>query len=184
MSRLSKEGFSLIEVMTGMAVFAVLALGLMSTVMYSLRSSQLNVMKNTAYATAQGFLEQIKSLPEPVLIEAINDPTGTPLPTKSVSALQTGGILHVNDPIYLDDPSPHANGENHKEILIDIRKTGSGSSDAVVMDMWFDVDITQLTQARGYEIRIDFKYKGRGMDLIPAQTNSVRIIRTSGSSNS
>lgn len=178
-------GFSLIELMIGMLVFSILALSLTAMALHNLRSSQLNIMKNTAHATAQGFLEQLKSLPESNLLDALAAPTTVPLPTRSISAdLVNAGVTQVESPLYLEDPLPTARGENYRRILIDLKEGANGTETEVFMDMWFDVNVTRLTTSRGYLITIEFLYQCPGMAFIPSQEDSVRVVRTSGSSNS
>lgn len=177
------RGVSLIEVMIGMAIFSLLALGIIATAMHSLRTSQLNVMKNTAFTVSQGFLEQIRSIDESHLKAAVEDPYDTPIPTKSVSATSAGGVIHVDSPLYLEDPVATADGQNHRKILVDLTENSAGEMNEVFMDMWFDLDITPMTTANGYLIKIDFKYYRPGLNYLAAQTGSVRIVRGTGSEN-
>lgn len=181
--RTNKDGFTIIELLIGFMVFTLLALGLTATALFNYRHAHFNIMKNTAYATAQGFLEQIKSIPESSLSAAIADPTGTPVPTRSVSASSGGGITHVDSPLYLSDPSKTSRGENYRKILIDLREESNGTFTDVYMDMWFDLDITRLASANGYAISIEFQYENPALKAITPQTETVRIIRTSGTSN-
>lgn len=180
----SQKGFSLVEVMIGFMVFSILALSLTATALHTLRSAQLNIMRNTAFATAQGFLEQLKSIPESSIRAALADPEGTPLPTRSVSAAHASGINHIDSPLYLDDPHATAQGSNHRKILLDLREQDDGSFSEVTMDMWFKLEITPLSSSRGYLIEIEFSYESPGIDYVPPQRSSVRIIRSGGSSNS
>lgn len=169
--------------MIGFVVFTILALGLTSTALHNLRSAQMNIMKNTAYSAAQGFLEQLKSIPESAILEAIADPSGSPLPTRSISADGSGGVTHIDSPLYLTDPAATSDGENHRRILVDLRDDGNGGITEVFMDMWFDVNISKLTTSRGYLIEIEFTYSHPALSYLPRQIDSVRGIRTSGAEN-
>lgn len=171
------------ELLIGFMVFTVLALGLTSAALFNYRHAHFNIMKNTAYATAQGFLEQMKSIPESSITAAMANPSGSPLPTRSVSAIDTGGITHVDSPLYLSDPASTARGENYRRILIDQREESNGTFTDVYMNMWFDVDITRLSSANGYAITIEFQYENPAMRAISPQTETIRVIRTSGTSN-
>lgn len=170
--------------MIGFGIFSLLALSLTATALHTLRSAQLNIMRNTAYTTAQGFLEQLKSIPESSLRAAIADPEGTPIPTRSVSALNASGVVHVDSPLYLNDPAATEKGSNYRKILLDMQEGDGGSVNAVHMDMWFDLDITPLGSSRGYLIELNFSYESPGISYVPPQNNSVRIIRSGGASNS
>lgn len=169
--------------MIGVLVFTLLGIGLTAMALYNYRSAQINIMKNTAYATAQGFIEQIKSIPETSIKEAIASPSSSPLPTRSVSALNTGGVTHVDSPLYLSDPAATAKGENHRRILIDQREDTNGQIRDIYMDMWFDVNISRLTSASGYKIEITFDYENPSMATYDPLPNTLRMIRTSGTSN-
>lgn len=169
------SGFSLVEVMVGFAILGITATGLVFTALQGLRSAHQNVMRTTAFATAQSFLEQIKVIPEEDLRAALAAPTKTPLPTRSLRA----SSAEVMDPIYLSDPSANSDGENHKSIVVDLKDGSNGQQKEVIMDMWFDVDITRFGQASGYFISMDFTYEIRGIRYVPRHQNSLRLVRAS-----
>jgi hypothetical protein len=169
--------------MIGFVVFTILALGLTATVLHSLRSSQLNIMKNTAFSVAQGFAEQVKSLPEGFLLAALADPSGTPLPTRSIAATADGGTVHVDSPLFLDDPDPSPEGENYRRILIDLREDGSGRFSEVYMDMWFDIDVSRMKTSRGFLIEVGFHYRHPALSHLGIQSNTIRVVRTTGAEN-
>lgn len=166
--------------MVGFAVLGLTATGLVYTALQGLRSSHQNVMRTTAFASAQSFLEQIKVLPEEDLIAAIESPGSIALPTRSIQT--TSG--DTSDPIYLNDPSATSLGENHKAIVVDLKNGAGGTQTEVIMDMWFDVDITQFSEASGYYISMEFTYEIRGLRYVPRHTNSLRLVRASEWSNS
>lgn len=163
--------------MFGLVVFGALSLGMTSLVIHSMRSAHSNIMRNTAYTTAQSFLEQIEgSIAEVDLVAALDDPTVASIPTKSVSSakdLNKGGTV---DPIFLNDPSPSAKGPNHKQILIDLKDNHA----AVLMDMWFDIKITELQHGEGYFITLEFWFESAGMPSIPTQHGVLQTIRNKG----
>lgn len=171
------------ELMIGFIVFSILALGITATAIHNLRSSQQNIMKNTAYSVSQGFAEQIKSIPESDLLASIAEPEVVPLPTRGIAATAHGSAVDVDSPLYLKDPNATADGENHRQILIDLREEPSGDISEVYMEMWFDVDVTRLKTSRGFLIQVDFKYKHPALSHLGTLTNTVRMVRTAGAEN-
>lgn len=177
-----RSGVTLIEVVIAMAVFMILALGLTTTVLQSQEMAQNNIIRNTAYTVAQGYLEQIKSIPVQTLNAALNDPSNVSIPTKSVSALDSGDI-ELEDPLFLDGPdaslSGQNDGSNRKEIMIDLREDADGNNTGeVVMECWFDLDIEPLNiGTRTFAVTIRFEATLRGRQ--GARTSGIlRGIRT------
>lgn len=169
------RGFSLVEVMIGFGLFTLLATGLSMTAIHSLRLAQVNVMKTTAHATAQGFLEQIKVLPADAIEESLGDPEWIPLPTRSISMEGNDAGTETQDPLYLSfGNSPRF--RNHKRVVVDLREDNNGVH-AVYLDMWIDLEVTHLMGGQGYLIELDFRY------VIPAvgdreREASLRMVRT------
>jgi len=161
-----RAGLSLVELMIAMTVFAMLALSITAAVIQSQQLSQNNIVLNTAYTVAQGYLEQIKTLASVEIDNALADEDGVSLPTKSISAV-SGSNIEVDDPIFLDGPdrslSGKSDGSNHREVLIDLRENDDGSQREVTMDMWVDVDITPVeNQSYSHAITVDFEVQLRG----------------------
>ncbi len=193
-------GFTITEAMMGMFVFAILATGLTSGVLQSRRLAQLNIMRNTAYTVAQGYLEQMKAISTADL-SAAADPSKTnkpPIATKSVSALAVGQIER-DDPLYVDNVSTPAAGcvlqvrgaasdpanptdvWNYKQIMIDLGADGK----PVVMNMWIDVDIWRdwpntvgAVPVPTMLILLDFEYSCDGYQSAGRQKGSLRTART------
>lgn len=163
------RGMSLVEVMIAMVIFAMVALGITKAVLQSTQIAQNNIVRNTAYTAAQGYLEQIKSLPLVTIREALADPEETPLPTMSVSALDSGQI-EIDDSLFLDGPddslSGQDDGSNFRRILIDLREVeGEGDPREVTMDTWFDIDIEDVeNRSYSHSITIRFEARLRGFD--------------------
>jgi len=163
------RGMSLVEVMIAMVIFAMVALGITKAVLQSTQIAQNNIVRNTAYTAAQGYLEQIKSLPLVTIREALADPEETPLPTMSVSALESGQI-EIDDALFLDGPddslSGQDDGSNFRRILIDLREVeGEEDPREVTMDTWFDIDIEDVeNRSYSHSITIRFEARLRGFD--------------------
>jgi hypothetical protein len=193
-------GFTITEAMMGMFVFAIVATGLTSGVLQSRRLAQLNIMRNTAYTVAQGYLEQMKAISTADL-SAAADPSKSnkpPIATKSVSALAVGQIER-DDPLYVDnvaspaagcvlqvrgassDPANPADVWNYKQIMIDLGADGK----PVVMNMWIDVDIWRdwpntagAVPVPTMLILLDFEYQCDGYQAAGRQRGSLRTART------
>jgi len=159
---------SLIEVMIAMVVFMMLAIGITSAVFQSQQIAQNNIIRNTAYTVAQGYLEQIKSVSISELADALDDPDGTPLPTMSVSALNINSI-EILDPIFLDGPEPalsgQTDGSNFREILIDLKEDPkTGDIREIVMNAWYDIDVAAIeNRSNSFSIIVRFEAELRGL---------------------
>jgi len=172
---------SLIEVMIAMVVFMVLAMGLTSAVVQSQRMSHNNVLQNTAYTVAQGYLEQIRSLLPAEVEAALDDPDGVALPTQGVSALTVGSNPQIDDPIFLDGPDPaltgQTDGSNFREILVDLKEDASGNLREITMESWFDIDIVAIeNNSNSYAITIRFEatLAGRGQRMVSGELRGIR----------
>lgn len=175
------RGMSLVEVMIAMVVFLMLAMGITKAVFQSTQIAQNNIVRNTAYTIAQGYLEQIKSLPLKTILAAVADPKETALPTMSISALNTGQI-EISDAIFLDGPDDSLTGQddgsNFREILIDLREAeGGGDPRKVTMDAWFDVDIEDVAN-RSYShaiiVRFEVRLRGPGSRRVAGELRGLR----------
>jgi len=172
---------SLIETMIAMVVFLMLALGITSAVVQSQQISQNNVIRNTAFTVAQGYIEQIKSLSLAEIRDAIEDPSGTPLPTMSISAIETGEI-ETEDPIFLDGPDRklrgQSDGSNFREILVDLKEDPkTGDLREITMDAWFDVDIEEVgSRSHSFAITVNFEAALRGTNqrTVRGELRSIR----------
>lgn len=176
----SYAGFSLLEVVIALAIFMLVAFGITGTVLQSQQIAQNNIIRNTAYTVAQGYLEQIRTIPVLALQRAIDDPPGIPLPTKSVSALHLGAI-EVEDPLFLDGDAPplpnRTNGSNYKRILIDLQDRPNQAPREVTMDAWFDVELDFLGVGENtftITIRFEATLRGRGGQRISGALRGVR----------
>lgn len=157
---------TLIEVVVAMTIFTMLALSITASVIQSQRISQNNILINTGFTIAQGYLEQIKSIAPSEIEAALLDPEGTPLPTQSISALKETET-EIDDPLFLDGPDRNLGGQtdgsNKKEVLLDLKESPDGTQREVTMDAWFDVDIEDMeNQSYSYSIEIHFEVRTRG----------------------
>jgi len=198
------RGFTLMELMIGMFVFTLLALGVTAGVLQSRRLAQLNVLRNTAWTVAQGYMEQIMSI-NPADIEAASEPWVTnrpPLPTEAVNALLTNTTaIEVSDPLYTSPRATAPTGTNMtartdvpgdmwnvRQIMVDLNTNSSGVSTPVTMNMWLDVNISRAwTQLNGVWqvpttpymlIKIDFQFQSNGYLAVGKLGGTLRMART------
>lgn len=174
------SGFSLLEVVIALTVFMLVAFGITGSVLQSQQIAQNNIIRNTAYTVAQGYLEQIRTVPVVALRRSIDNPEDIPLPTKSVSALSAGAI-EVEDPLFLDGEAPpltgRTSGSNYKQILIDLQDRPGQSPREVTMDAWFDVELDALGVGENtftITIRFEAALRGRGSQRVSGELRGVR----------
>ncbi len=172
-----RPGVTLIEVIIAMAIVTILGMAVMANVALTTKMAHANVLKNTAVATAQSFLEQIRSLDDSFIEDALANPSGVPLPTKSINAItkvsttssesppEESTILEVQDPVYLNDPAGDGTKQNQKEILVDIRTDPESNTvdKKITMKMWMDVNVSRLTEGKGYFIEMIYTYEAAGL---------------------
>ncbi|BET68357.1 hypothetical protein ASA1KI_32750 [Opitutales bacterium ASA1] len=100
---------SLIEVMSGMAILTLVAVGILASLLQSRRLTEGSIAQNTAVTIAQGYLEQLKSMefaqldlnPLPTLLDqGVADPLAvSPLPRSAATrVVNTRGIDINNTP--------------------------------------------------------------------------------------
>ncbi len=172
--------------MIALTIFIVMVVALSNMTITAQRMAYQNVIQTAAYSVAQGYLEQIKSLPGTQVQRAINVGT-VPLRTRSISALATDiGGTQVDDWLYpntlnLTSLSDSLEVINEKEIMIDLDLSGGGEGVPQTMRMWIDVEVhpvrTQLGEA--YLIDIQFAYEDRYLRGVP-QTRTVWVRNGSG----
>lgn len=177
--RSKRAGYNLVEVMIGMLIIGMMGMAVVGNTILNMKMAHAAVLRNTAYSTAQSFLEQIRAMEIPDILAALDNPSTVPLNTLSVSALavEEGTDYFILDPIYLTDPSPDSEGrQNYKKILIDLKENKSGGKDKPVeMDMWIDLNISRLTQGSGYIIEIIFQYSTQGTTGAFLNKDPIRI---------
>lgn len=76
----SSEGFSLLEVMIALGIFAFVATGISQNLIMTRRMAESNVREVTSISAASGYMEQIKSMEYSKLLTSIRNPE-VPLPT-------------------------------------------------------------------------------------------------------
>jgi len=197
-----RKGFTLMEILVSMFLFSAMSVGMASLIIQSQRVAQLNVMRNTAFAVAQGYMEQILSM-DPSQIDAATNPSSSssrpPLPTQSVSAfeLMQVGTIQKSDPLYVSPMASIPAGNttivrrtdisgndiwNIKSVLIDIRNANTATPTLITMTMWIDVNIlrdyTTTPTPPWLLIKIDFQYQSSASLHAKPIMGSIRMART------
>jgi|GEM_PF-1048165 len=161
-----RKGLTLAEVVIGLVVFAILMAAVSSAMVQSQKLSQANIMDNTAFTVAQGYLEQIKSISYSDLEEIAANPNTLPIPTKSIkysatidTELEEEGVVEEDDMIEIDDPL-WVNQQNTKSVLLDLIEKGT-SIQEVSMDVVITPTLNNIFSSEGrkvVEITLDFSY--------------------------
>jgi len=168
-------GFTLVEVVVGMVVFAILATSSSVAFVQTQKLAHANIMHNTARTVLQGYVEQIKGVQYYKLLEAMADPSTVPLPTKSISSLATGSDIQISDTLFL-------NSENHKEVLIDLIDRGGGTYEEHTMDLYVTPSVNNIASTAGIdglEFTLNFRYDSLFKGINASHAGSVRFIKTS-----
>lgn len=136
---------TLVELMISMALFSMLSIGLFAGVIHSRRMAENAVYESTAVTVALAYLEQIRNIQYPALLEALpGGPAGGKIPTMVDQGTE--------DPLYRDL-------KTKKTILIDTDEAGQPES---FMDMWVTAglrDLRPVNGLRALEVTIDFEWK-------------------------
>lgn len=147
-----ERGFTLIESVVSLGVFTVICLGVLAVVIQIRRLAENNVYENTALTMAQGYVEQLRSLPfgELVNASAVGAANLNLLSANGAGALLTdtsGGALNDNE-------------WTREIVTLDRDQTGR---DTQPMLFSFRVDLADLrpltgSGANGVEITLTYEY--------------------------
>ncbi len=175
MKKENLKGFTLVEVIVGMLVFALLATSASVAFVQTQKLAHSNVMHNTARTVLQGYVEQIKGVQYHKLLEVLEDPAAHSIPTKSISSLAEGDDIQIDDELYL-------NVENHKNILLDIIDKGNGEFESHTMDLYVTPTATNIINSAGIEViefTLNYRYEALFKGMGATHDGSVRFIKTS-----
>jgi prepilin-type N-terminal cleavage/methylation domain-containing protein len=120
------EGFTIVEVMVAMSVFAILATAFASTLSGSLRSLSLSRQRTTAEQLASSQVEEMRRVEYDDLGTVGGNPPGTVTPTKTVTSgnqtlTVTTRITYVNDRA----PSAKETGADYKSVVVTVTAAGA-----------------------------------------------------------
>ena len=152
---------TLVETVVAMTVFSLIAAGVIGLTVQSRRMAESAIRENTAATVAQGYLEQIKSIEYQALVDAIGDPTGISIPTKTDQ--------DTNDPILL-------NVQNQKTLVI---HTKNGTP-ARFMRFWITVRGRDLAAAgrEALEFTVQFQWEGNDRRMGEIKNSTIRFVRS------
>lgn len=170
-----RKGFTLVEVIVGLLVFAILATSASVAFVQTQKLAHSNVMHNTARTVLQGYVEQIKGVQYAKLLEIMDDPVTHSLPTKSISSVTEGDEIQIDDALFL-------NVENYKKVLLDIVEKDSGELETHTMDLYVTPRATNLLNTAGIEVlefTLDYRFESIFKGINADHTGSVRFIKTS-----
>ncbi len=127
----AEHGMTLIEVVTAMAIFAVVSGGLISLLLATMGTSTLARQRTLAQQAASTQIEQIRNLPYASIGNISGNPPGTiPMtasitisgPSATTGATRTTKISYVNDPT----PLSYQSYANYKQVSVTITRNSDG----------------------------------------------------------
>lgn len=155
---ISKNGFTLMEIMVGLFVFGLICLGLLSTILQTRRLSEGSIFHSTATTISQGYLSQLMEMN----YDNFNDTT-------------IGNIITQNAEETLSIST--SGNKIRNERFIDIRNTPSAPEDDMPLDLYvyvdqLDNDTIGISGAK--HITIEYIYTFNGDQF----TNTISSIRS------
>ena len=169
--------------MVSMSVFTIVSLGILAVVLQIRRMAENNVYENTALTMAQGYLEQVRSLPYGQLLAAANFVGTPPTPDLGVGRLNLlsangGGATYLlNESNQLLRSTQWTN----ERVFLDRDAAGR---DLQPMDFRFRVSLVNIDnpalvaiRPQGIEITLDYQFTfpdGRQRVV----TRSIRNVRS------
>ncbi len=159
-----KKGLTLVEVMIAFSVFTAASIGIMTSVALSQRVAYKAVRQNAGFNAAQGYLEQMRSIPFNTFDTIFAAGSGT-LPTVSSSL---GASAIVDDPLtYFGTNSTLEAEHDSKTVVIDIQENDVGEEEQVIMPMEFRLEMRSLSTNpstgdapwEAYEVTLLYRYE-------------------------
>jgi len=150
-----QRGFTLVEMMVGLTLLGVFMSGIFGSVRLSNLLAETNIYQLSASIAAQGYLEQIKSLPyEDVLLSA-QDPANYPLNTIAPVYDSSLKVTVIEEPISL------LSAAMPFEKTINLDSRANGSLVEMPMKMWITVTDknTGSNPLNALEIKIVYSYQ-------------------------
>lgn len=152
-----QRGFTLVEMMVGLTLLGVFMTGILGSVRLSTILAETSIYESTAANVAQGYLEQIKSLPYEDVLMAVQDPSNYQLETMSPFYDSSLQVTVFDKPLTID---PN-NQPNLRDIMIDVRNGGTGAVIEMPMKFWVTVEDrnTGSNPINALELKIVYSYQ-------------------------
>jgi len=168
-----QRGFTLVEMMVGLTLLGVFMTGILGSVRLTNILAETNIYQLSANVAAQGYLEQIKSLPYEDVLLASQDPQHFPLEMVSPEYDSSLNVTVKDDPISLSSSAMPI----EKEIVIDSR--ASGLQVKMPLKMWITVEDknTGTSPVNALEIKIVYSYRtadALGGNWLTGQVQAIR----------
>jgi len=155
----ARDGFTLVELLLSLTVFAILASGLVSSVLQSRRLAESTVFESTALTAALGYLEQMKSLRYEEL---------------EVAAGTAGAVIATRIDQGMPDPL-HLGVDNSKQILVDLDAEGLPRR---WLDLWVNPRINDLSASGLRALEFEITYRWLSPDRRRIHHSTVRYVRS------
>lgn len=151
----------MVEMMMSLTILGMISLALGASTLQTRKSSESAVFSATAAAAVSSYLEQIKSMDYPNLVNAVMSPATNPLPTQIDDA--------TNDFLYVGQA-------NIKSIPVD---TGSNGVNVSYVRLTITPTLTDLTATTGLTaIEILLTYTWIGPDSKTPRSRAMRTVRS------
>ncbi len=175
------KGYTLVEVVLAVLIFGFMVTGISSSMIFAQKQAFSNIMDNTAFSVAQGYLEQIKSMSFEDIASSTAAPGegGIALETKSIILSETqtendASELNIDDPLFVGV-------SNARSIALDYESAyGSGSAKRT-LEIEFTPILNNISATSGrdiIEIRLEFTYNSIFGDGSITRTGAVQAIKT------
>lgn len=168
-----QRGFTLVEMMVGLTLLGVFMTGIFGSVRLSNVLAETNIYQLSANVAAQGYLEQIKSLPYEDVLLASQDPQNFHLDMISPEYESSSTVNIIDDPISLSTSSMPI----EKEVLIDLRNNGTHVKMPVKLWVTVEDKNTGSSPINALEIKIKYDYKladTLGGNWVTGQVQAIR----------
>jgi len=170
-----QRGFTLVEMMVGLTLLGVFMTGIFGSVRLSTILAETTIYESTAANVAQGYLEQIKSLPYEDILLAVQDPSTYELQTISPSYDSSLQATVFDEPLSID-PNQQP---NVRDVMIDLRADGTGRVIEMPVKLWVTISDrnTGTTPVNALEIKIEYAYQlpsTLGGNWLDSQVQAIR----------
>ena len=158
---MKNKGFTLLEMMGSLFVLAMISFSLGLATIQARKSSEAAVLQATATTAVTSYLEQIKSMDYPNLINAIMSPATKPLPTQSDDV--------TNDYLYVGQA-------NVKNVPVDVKSDGTVIKNIKLTITPTLTDLSATAGVTAVEILMTYTWSSPSSKV--AQSRALRAVRS------